>query len=33
MIAHIAPEAFDGGPIAAVHEGDIIDHRRGCAAR
>src|SRR5580658_10328422 len=25
MIAHIAPEAFDGGPIAAVHEGDIID--------
>ncbi len=25
MIAHIAPEAFDGGPIAAVREGDIID--------
>ena len=25
MIAHIAPEAFEGGPIAAVHEGDIID--------
>jgi dihydroxy-acid dehydratase len=25
MVAHIAPEAFDGGPIAAVHEGDIID--------
>ena len=25
MIAHIAPEAFDGGPIAAVREGDIVD--------
>ena len=25
MAAHIAPEAFCGGPIAAVHEGDIID--------
>ena len=25
MIAHITPEAFEGGPIAAVHEGDIID--------
>jgi dihydroxy-acid dehydratase len=25
MIAHIAPEAFEKGPIAAVHEGDIID--------
>ncbi len=25
MAAHIAPEAFDGGPVAAVHEGDIID--------
>lgn len=25
MAAHIAPEAFSGGPIAAVHEGDIID--------
>lgn len=25
MVAHIAPEAFDGGPIAAVQEGDIID--------
>ena len=25
MIAHIAPEAADGGPIAAVQEGDIID--------
>jgi len=24
MIAHIAPEAFDGGPIAAVAEGDNI---------
>ena len=24
MIAHIAPEAFDGGPIAAVVEGDNI---------
>src|ERR1035437_2194913 len=21
---HVAPEAFNGGPIAAVHEGDII---------
>ena len=25
MAAHITPEAFDGGPIAAVREGDIID--------
>ena len=25
MAAHITPEAFVGGPIAAVHEGDIID--------
>ena len=25
MIAHITPEAFEGGPIAAVHVGDIID--------
>jgi dihydroxy-acid dehydratase len=25
MIAHITPEAFEGGPIAAVHEGDVID--------
>ena len=25
MAAHIAPEAFAGGPIAAVHEGDTID--------
>ena len=24
MIAHVAPEAFNGGPIAAVHEGDAI---------
>jgi dihydroxy-acid dehydratase len=24
MIAHVAPEAAAGGPIAAVHEGDII---------
>jgi dihydroxy-acid dehydratase len=24
MVAHIAPEAANGGPIAAVHEGDII---------
>lgn len=24
MIAHIAPEAFNGGPIAVVHEGDPI---------
>jgi dihydroxy-acid dehydratase len=25
MIAHITPEAFEGGPIAVVHEGDIVD--------
>jgi dihydroxy-acid dehydratase len=25
MIGHVAPEAADGGPIAAVEEGDIID--------
>jgi dihydroxy-acid dehydratase len=25
MAAHIAPEAFSGGPVAAVREGDIID--------
>jgi len=25
MIAHVAPEAFNGGPIAAVHEGDSIN--------
>ena len=24
MIAHVAPEAFNGGPIAAVQEGDSI---------
>ena len=24
MVAHIAPEAYLGGPIAAVHEGDTI---------
>ena len=24
MVGHIAPEAADGGPIAAVREGDII---------
>ena len=24
MVAHIAPEAAVGGPIAAVHEGDMI---------
>ena len=24
MIAHVAPEAYNGGPIAAVHEGDTI---------
>ncbi len=24
MVGHIAPEAFTGGPIAAVREGDII---------
>jgi dihydroxy-acid dehydratase len=24
MIAHVAPEAFNGGPIALVHEGDTI---------
>ena len=31
MIAHVAPEAFNGGPIAAVHEGDTItvDANRG----
>ena len=25
MIGHVAPEAFVGGPIAAIHEGDIIN--------
>ena len=31
MIAHVAPEAFNGGPIAAVREGDsiTIDADRG----
>jgi len=31
MIAHVAPEAFNGGPIAAVREGDeiTIDVNRG----
>jgi dihydroxy-acid dehydratase len=31
MIAHVAPEAFNGGPIAAVREGDAItvDAHRG----
>ena len=31
MIAHVAPEAFNGGPIAAVREGDTItvDAERG----
>jgi dihydroxy-acid dehydratase len=24
MVAHIVPEAYNGGPIAAVHEGDSI---------
>ncbi len=24
MIAHVAPEAFNGGPIAAVEEGDMV---------
>ena len=31
MVAHVAPEAFNGGPIAVVHEGDTItvDAERG----
>jgi dihydroxy-acid dehydratase len=31
MIAHVAPEAYDGGPIAVVQEGDriVIDANRG----
>src|SRR3954452_12407990 len=31
MIAHVAPEAFNGGPIAVVAEGDpiIVDAERG----
>ena len=24
MVGHVAPEAYRGGPIAALHEGDII---------
>jgi dihydroxy-acid dehydratase len=24
MVGHVAPEAFVGGPIAAVQEGDLI---------
>ena len=24
MIGHVAPEAFDGGPIAVVEDGDIV---------
>jgi len=24
MVGHVAPEAFRGGPIAALHEGDIV---------
>ena len=27
MVGHVAPEAASGGPIAAVHEGDIDHHR------
>jgi dihydroxyacid dehydratase/phosphogluconate dehydratase len=31
MVAHVAPEAFNGGPIAVVAEGDtiIVDAERG----
>ena len=29
MVGHVAPEAFRGGPIAAVRDGDTIVHRRG----
>jgi dihydroxy-acid dehydratase len=31
MIAHVAPEAFNGGPIASVQEGDpiTVDANRG----
>jgi dihydroxy-acid dehydratase len=25
MAGHVSPEAFDGGPIAAIHEGDTIE--------
>ena len=33
MVAHVAPEAFNGGPIAVVAEGDTItvDAERGRA--
>ena len=24
MVGHVTPEAFDGGPIALVEEGDIV---------
>jgi dihydroxy-acid dehydratase len=24
MVAHVAPEAYNGGPIAAVREGDMV---------
>ena len=24
MVGHVTPEAFDGGPIALVEEGDVI---------
>jgi dihydroxy-acid dehydratase len=24
MIGHVAPEAYVGGPIAAIHEGDVV---------
>ena len=24
-IGHVSPEAWDGGPIAAVHDGDMIE--------
>jgi dihydroxy-acid dehydratase len=24
MVGHVAPEAASGGPIAAVHEGDVV---------
>jgi dihydroxy-acid dehydratase len=31
MVAHVAPEAFNGGPIAVVAEGDpiVVDAERG----
>lgn len=31
MIAHVCPEAFNGGPIAAVREGDVISIDAGSA--